>query len=81
MHLGAAAKQPAHLVMGSDAVQRMHDRIARDTAETEKWTSVSVSTDSNLWNAGHISSSKVRWMWPASSAHANSPAAPRQPQG
>jgi NAD(P)-dependent dehydrogenase (short-subunit alcohol dehydrogenase family) len=38
-------KQPVHLLMGSDAVQRMHDRMARDTAETEEWRSVSVSTD------------------------------------
>lgn len=38
-------KQPAHLLMGSDAVQRMHDRIARDTAETEEWMSISKSTD------------------------------------
>ncbi len=45
LQLVAAEKQPAHLLMGSDAVQRMHDRIARDTAETQQWKSVSVSTD------------------------------------
>jgi NAD(P)-dependent dehydrogenase (short-subunit alcohol dehydrogenase family) len=45
LQLVEAAKQPAHLLMGSDAVQRMHDRIARDTAETQEWKSVSVSTD------------------------------------
>jgi hypothetical protein len=43
--LVAAEKQPIHLLMGSDAVQRMYDRIARDTAETQQWKSVSVSTD------------------------------------
>lgn len=43
--LVAAEKQPIHLLMGSDAVQRMYDRIARDTAETQQWESVSVSTD------------------------------------
>ena len=45
LQLVAAEKQPTHLLMGSDAVQRMHDRIARDTAETQQWKSVSVSTD------------------------------------
>ncbi|HEY0307779.1 MAG TPA: oxidoreductase [Acidobacteriaceae bacterium] len=45
LQLVSAEKQPVHLLMGSDAVQRMHDRIARDTAETQQWTSVSVSTD------------------------------------
>jgi NAD(P)-dependent dehydrogenase (short-subunit alcohol dehydrogenase family) len=45
LQLVEAEKQPTHLLMGSDAVQRMHDRIARDTAETQQWTSVSVSTD------------------------------------
>jgi NAD(P)-dependent dehydrogenase (short-subunit alcohol dehydrogenase family) len=45
LQLVAAEKQPVHLLMGSDAVQRMQDRIARDTAETEEWKSVSVSTD------------------------------------
>lgn len=45
LQLAAAEKQPTHLLMGSDAVQRMHDRIARDTAETEEWKSMSVSTD------------------------------------
>ncbi|WP_263384660.1 oxidoreductase [Granulicella arctica] len=45
LQLVAAEKQPAHLLMGSDAVERMHDRIARDTTETQHWTSVSVSTD------------------------------------
>jgi NAD(P)-dependent dehydrogenase (short-subunit alcohol dehydrogenase family) len=45
LRLVLAEKQPAHLLMGSDAVQRMHDRIARDTAETQQWKSVSVSTD------------------------------------
>ena len=38
-------KQPVHLLMGSDAVQRMRDRIVRDTAETEEWAPLSVSTD------------------------------------
>ena len=45
LQLVAVEKQPVHLLMGSDAVQRMHDRIARDTAETQQWKSVSVSTD------------------------------------
>ena len=45
LQLVAAEKQPTHLLMGSDAVQRMHDRIARDTAETQEWKSLSVSTD------------------------------------
>jgi NAD(P)-dependent dehydrogenase (short-subunit alcohol dehydrogenase family) len=45
LQLVAAEKQPAHLLMGSDAVQRMYDRIARDAAETEQWKSLSVSTD------------------------------------
>ncbi len=45
LQLVAAERQPVHLLMGSDAVQRMHDRIARDTAETQQWKSVSVSTD------------------------------------
>jgi len=45
LHLVAVEKQPVHLLMGSDAVQRMNDRIARDTAETQQWKSVSVSTD------------------------------------
>ncbi len=45
LQLAAAEKQPAHLLMGSDAVQRMQDRIERDTAETQEWKSVSVSTD------------------------------------
>jgi NAD(P)-dependent dehydrogenase (short-subunit alcohol dehydrogenase family) len=38
-------KQPVHLLMGSDEVQRMRDRIVRDTAETEEWAPLSVSTD------------------------------------
>lgn len=45
LQLAAAEKQPVHLLVGSDAVQRMHDRIARDTAETQQWESVSLSTD------------------------------------
>jgi NAD(P)-dependent dehydrogenase (short-subunit alcohol dehydrogenase family) len=45
LQLAAAEKQPWHLLMGSDAVQRMQDRIARDTTETQQWKSVSVSTD------------------------------------
>lgn len=45
LQLVAAEKQPWHLLMGSDAVQRMQDRIARDAAEAEQWKSVSVSTD------------------------------------
>lgn len=45
LRLVAAEKQPWHLLMGSDAVQRMQNRIARDTAETEQWKSVSISTD------------------------------------
>jgi len=45
LQLAVAEKQPWHLLMGSDAVQRMQDRIARDTAETEQWKSLSVSTD------------------------------------
>jgi hypothetical protein len=44
LQLVAAEKQPAHLLLGSDAVQRMQDRIARDTAETQHWKSLSVST-------------------------------------
>jgi len=45
LQLASSAKQPAHLLMGSDAVQRMHDRIARDTAETAAWLHLSQSTD------------------------------------
>lgn len=45
LQLAAAEKQPQHLLMGSDAVQRMHDRIARDTRATREWKSVSESTD------------------------------------
>ena len=45
LQLVAAEKQPAHLLMGSDAVQTMRDRIARDTAETQQWKSMSESTD------------------------------------
>lgn len=45
LQLAATEKQPVHLLMGSDAVQRMLDRLARDAAETQRWKSVSVSTD------------------------------------
>jgi NAD(P)-dependent dehydrogenase (short-subunit alcohol dehydrogenase family) len=45
LQLVEAERRPAHLLMGSDAVQRMQDRIARDTTETQQWKSVSVSTD------------------------------------
>ncbi|SNS41947.1 Short-chain dehydrogenase [Granulicella rosea] len=45
LQLVATEKQPAHLLMGSDALQRMLDRIACDTEETQRWKSVSVSTD------------------------------------
>lgn len=45
VQLVADGKQPVNLLMGSDAVQRMHDRIARDTAQTYAWKSLSTSTD------------------------------------
>lgn len=45
LQLVASEKQPVHLLMGSDAVQRMQDRIERDTTETEQWKSLSISTD------------------------------------
>jgi NAD(P)-dependent dehydrogenase (short-subunit alcohol dehydrogenase family) len=45
LHLTTLEKQPVHLLMGSDAVQSMRDRIASDTAETQQWESVSMSTD------------------------------------
>ena len=43
--LTRAEKQPVHLVVGSDAVVRMKDKIQRDTESVAEWQSVSESTD------------------------------------
>ena len=45
LQLAKVESAPAHLPMGSDAVQMMQERIARDTTETQKWESMSISTD------------------------------------
>lgn len=45
VELTRRAQQPLRLLMGSDAVERMETRVARDTASTEDWRSVSQSTD------------------------------------
>ncbi len=38
-------RQPMRLLMGSDAVLRMQDRIGRDTEATARWQAISQSTD------------------------------------
>jgi hypothetical protein len=45
LQLVATEEQPEHLLMGSDAVQRMLDRIAHDTAKNSAWEVCSISTD------------------------------------
>jgi NAD(P)-dependent dehydrogenase (short-subunit alcohol dehydrogenase family) len=45
LEMAAKPEQPLHLLMGSDAVAWMEDRIQRDTQSTEEWRGVSVSTD------------------------------------
>jgi NAD(P)-dependent dehydrogenase (short-subunit alcohol dehydrogenase family) len=45
VEVAGKAEQPLHLLMGSDAVAWMEDRIERDTRVTEEWRAVSVSTD------------------------------------
>lgn len=39
------AHQPMHLLMGSDAIAWMEDRLQRDAKNVEEWRSVSASTD------------------------------------
>ncbi|SEB89505.1 SDR family NAD(P)-dependent oxidoreductase [Terriglobus roseus] len=43
--LAGRAEQPLHLLMGSDAIAWMEDRLQRDAKNVEEWRSVSVSTD------------------------------------
>ncbi len=45
VEVAAKPEQPLHLLMGSDAIAWMEDRIQRDTRATEEWRAVSVSTD------------------------------------
>ncbi|CAN5723386.1 oxidoreductase [soil metagenome] len=45
LEVSTKEQQPLHLLMGSDAVAWMQDRIERDTRSTEEWQAVSASTD------------------------------------
>jgi NAD(P)-dependent dehydrogenase (short-subunit alcohol dehydrogenase family) len=45
MDLAKSERQPKHLLLGSDAVQRWYDKIQRDSVETAQWKATSESTD------------------------------------
>ena len=47
LHLAASDRLPAHLLLGSDAVQHAGQSAATRTAEAERWREISVSTDVN----------------------------------
>jgi NAD(P)-dependent dehydrogenase (short-subunit alcohol dehydrogenase family) len=40
-----AAEPPLHLLLGSDALQRSRDKIAKFSAEIERWSATTLSTD------------------------------------
>ncbi len=47
LHLAASDRLPAHLLLGSDAVQYANQAEATRAADAERWREVSVSTDVN----------------------------------
>ena len=47
LRLAASDSLPAHLLLGSDAVQFAGQAEATRTADAERWREISVSTDDN----------------------------------
>ena len=55
-------QQPMHLLMGSDAVQRMYEKLKRDTETTKRWEGVSQSTDFRNRSKTQARISRRIWM-------------------